>query len=106
MVADADAVVESIRGALEAELPQEAIWLQMSTIGEQGTERCVALAREHSVSFTDAPVLVTKEPAQKGELLIMEGAAETLALADVLGLDASWCSRRSAAGHSTFPTGR
>jgi len=70
MLADADAVIESMTGALAAELPDSAIWLQMSTIGERGTERCAELAREHELSFLDAPVLGTKAPAEKGELVI------------------------------------
>ncbi len=132
MLADADAVLESAEGALEA-VPAPGIWLQMSTIGEAGTERCIELAAEHGISFLDAPVLGTKQPAEQGELVIMasgpselrdrvgpvfetigkrtmwvgdagagtrlklatnswilaivEGAAETLALAEGLGLD-------------------
>lgn len=58
----------------------------MSTIGEQGTERCIEIARDHGVAFLDAPVLGTKQPAQEG---VTEGAAETIALAEGLGLDPS-----------------
>lgn len=133
MLADADAVLESTRAALEEEPAEGAVWLQMSTIGEQGTERCLALAEERGLAFVDAPVLGTKQPAEEAKLVIMaagprelrprlepifdaigqrtiwldevgsatrlkvavnswilsvvEGAAETLALAEGMGLD-------------------
>lgn len=73
MLADADAVIgamESEVGALST-VRDDAIWLQMSTIGERGTERCLELAAEHGVAFADAPVLGTKQPAQDGELVVM-----------------------------------
>ena len=54
MLADAEAVMSSVEGALQGE-----IWLQMSTIGEAGTERCRELADEHGLQLVDAPVLGT-----------------------------------------------
>ncbi|HET9074813.1 MAG TPA: NAD(P)-dependent oxidoreductase [Solirubrobacteraceae bacterium] len=132
MLSDADAVLESM-GQARAGAGSEVVWLQMSTIGEAGTKRCAALAAEHGLSFVDAPVSGTKQPAQEGKLVILasgsqdirdrvapvfdavgektiwageagagtrlklavnawllsaiEGAAETLALAEGLGLD-------------------
>src|SRR5438105_4753478 len=41
MLSDADAVLESATPALEA-LADGALWIQMSTIGIEGTERCAA----------------------------------------------------------------
>ena len=108
----------------------------MSTIGEQGTDRCIEIARDHGVGFLDAPVLGTKGPAEHGKLVdpglrpagsartrpadvrcrrteddlarrrpgagtrlklvanswvltVTEGTAETIALAEGLGLDPS-----------------
>ncbi len=132
IVSDAEAVLESVESALEA-IAEDAIWLQMSTIGEEGTERCIQLAADRGVAFVDAPVLGTKQPAEEGKLVVLasgdehlrervqpifdavsvrtlwvgaagsgtklklaintwvlavvEGAAETLALAEGLGLD-------------------
>ncbi len=134
MLSDADAVIESAGPALDAGA-DGAVWLQMSTIGEQGTNRCMEIAREHGVGFLDAPVLGTKQPAEEGKLVVLasgpgdlrggaqpvfdavgqktiwvgdagagtrlklvvnswvltvtEGAAETIALAEGLGLDPS-----------------
>lgn len=135
MLADTDAVIEAMDGdvgALSAP-PSGAVWLQMSTIGEDGFDRCAELASKLGVTLVDAPVLGTKKPAQEGKLVILasgpdelqerckpifeaigqrtmwigeagagtrlklctnswilaivEGAAETLALAEGLGLD-------------------
>ena len=135
MLSNADAVIETIEPALQ-DADSAVAWVQMSTIGEQGTERCIELAREHDVAFLDAPVLGTKGPAEQGKLVILasgphelrervqpvfdavgqktmwvddapgastrlklvvnswvvtvtEGAAETIALAEGLGLDPS-----------------
>jgi 3-hydroxyisobutyrate dehydrogenase len=135
MLSDADAVLavmDGEDGALAA-ASEGALWLQMSTIGLGGTERCAALAERHGLDFVDAPVLGTKQPAEQGALVVLasgqqalgdrvapvfdavgkrtmwvgdagdgtrlkiavnawivsvvEGAAETLALAEGLGLD-------------------
>jgi 3-hydroxyisobutyrate dehydrogenase len=70
MLADADAVISSAREALPA-AGQGAVWLQMSTIGEQGTDQCMELALAHDTAFLDAPVLGTKQPADEGKLVIL-----------------------------------
>lgn len=70
MLADSDAVVSSAREALPA-AREDAVWLQMSTIGEQGTDQCLELARAHDISFFDAPVLGTKQPAEEGKLVVL-----------------------------------
>ena len=76
MLADKDAVLSAVDGALPT--AADAIWLQMSTIGEQGTERCIALAREHELAFVDAPVLGTKQPAQEGKLVVLASGPDPL----------------------------
>jgi 3-hydroxyisobutyrate dehydrogenase len=53
-----------------------AIWLQMSTIGEDATHRCIQLANARGVGFVDAPVLGTREPAADGNLVILESGPE------------------------------
>jgi 3-hydroxyisobutyrate dehydrogenase len=136
MLADGDAVIECMtgeNGALSGQVADDAMWLQMSTVGEEATERCAELAREHELEFVDSPVLGTKQPAEEGTLVILasgpdhvherlarvldavgqrtmwvgsagngtklklatnswllaivEGAAETLALAEGMGID-------------------
>src|SRR5262249_6800204 len=56
MLSDTDAVIASIEPVV-GELGDDVIWLQMSTIGEAGHERCADLAREHGLTLVDAPVL-------------------------------------------------
>ncbi|HTV74058.1 MAG TPA: NAD(P)-dependent oxidoreductase [Candidatus Acidoferrales bacterium] len=73
-----------------ASMPPGAIWLQMTTIGVEGTERAIALAKQHrpDVVFVDAPVSGSKVPAEQGKLLILaSGPAATLdALAPVFSV--------------------
>jgi 3-hydroxyisobutyrate dehydrogenase len=135
MLSDADAVLDVVQDGVLAGAGDDAVWLQMSTIGIAGTERCAKLAGHHGLRFVDAPVLGTKQPAEQGDLIVLasgphdmaarlapildavgkrtmwvgeagmgtrlkiavntwilsvvEGAAETLALAEGLGLDPS-----------------
>jgi 3-hydroxyisobutyrate dehydrogenase len=70
MLSDSDAVLESAREALEV-LDDKALWLQMSTIGLAGTDRCAELAAEAGVTLVDAPVLGTREPAEQRKLVIL-----------------------------------
>ena len=78
MLADTDAVLETMSGVLEAELADGVVWLQMSTIGEEGTARCQALADERDLAFVDAPVLGTKQPAEEAKLVIMASGEREL----------------------------
>jgi 3-hydroxyisobutyrate dehydrogenase len=79
MLADADAVLAAMqgdRGGLAGARPG-SVWVQMGTIGEPGTARCIELAAEHTLDFVDAPVLGTKQPAAEGKLVVMaSGRAE------------------------------
>ncbi len=70
MLADDDAVIGAVERALEP-AADDVIWLQMSTIGEAGTDRCIELAQERSLTLFDAPVLGTKRPAEDGKLVIL-----------------------------------
>jgi 3-hydroxyisobutyrate dehydrogenase len=83
MVPTIAAIEETMPRTLSA-LPHGAIWLQMSTIGADGTERAIALAKEHrpDVVFVDAPVSGSRAPAEEGKLLIL--ASGPAAALDVL----------------------
>jgi 3-hydroxyisobutyrate dehydrogenase len=70
MLSDADAVIDAAQHALQS-VGEGAVWLQMSTIGEIGTERCAEIAGAHGVTLFDAPVLGTKQPAEQGKLVIL-----------------------------------
>jgi 3-hydroxyisobutyrate dehydrogenase len=77
MLADASAVLETIERALD-DVASDAIWLQMSTIGEEGTERCGRVASERGLAFVDAPVLGTKQPAIDAKLVVLASGDEHL----------------------------
>lgn len=101
MLADTDAVLESARHALASAGP-EVLWLQMSTVGEDGTDRCLALARELGVGFLDAPVLGTKQPAQDGALVVLASGAQELreraqTVFDAVGQKTIWVGEAGAA---------
>jgi 3-hydroxyisobutyrate dehydrogenase len=48
-----------------------AAWLQMSTVGIVAHERLAEIASERGVPLVDAPVVGTKQPAEKGELTVL-----------------------------------
>ncbi len=101
MLADADAVLESAASALENGA-EDAIWLQMSTVGERGTERCAELAGERGVALVDAPVLGTKQPAEQAKLVILASGEERLRervqpIFDAIGSKTIWVGELGAA---------
>ena len=83
MLTDADTVItvmECAEGALpvmaDSDQPNQPIWLQMSTIGEEATEWCTGLAGRYGVGFVDAPVVGTRQPAERGQLVVLESGPE------------------------------
>jgi 3-hydroxyisobutyrate dehydrogenase len=75
MLSDADAVLSAIEDAAGG-ARADAIWLQMSTIGEAGTERCAEVAEREGLTLIDAPVLGTKQPAEEGKLVVLASGPE------------------------------
>ncbi|MEO6501350.1 MAG: NAD(P)-binding domain-containing protein, partial [Jatrophihabitantaceae bacterium] len=67
---DADSVVDVMTAAIGS-MPDTAIWAQLSTIGLTGTTRVADLAARQGVSFVDAPMLGTKNPAETGKLVLL-----------------------------------
>jgi 3-hydroxyisobutyrate dehydrogenase len=78
MLSDADAVLAATEGddGWLAGAGEGVVWLQMSTIGEEGIGRCAALARERGIDLVDAPVLGTKQPAEQGKLVVLAAGSE------------------------------
>lgn len=56
--------------------PHHPLWVQMGTIGLEGTRRCAELANRHGVGFVDAPVLGTRQPAEEAKLVVLESGPE------------------------------
>ena len=68
VLADADSIVETVE---EVEFADGAVWIQMATVGVDGAERLLELAREKDVAFVDSPVLGTRKPAEEGKLVVL-----------------------------------
>jgi 3-hydroxyisobutyrate dehydrogenase len=75
VLTDADAVQSVVDERLLREAG-DAVWVQMSTVGLEGTARCAELAQEADVELVDAPVVGTKQPAEQGELTILASGPE------------------------------
>jgi 3-hydroxyisobutyrate dehydrogenase len=98
MLSDADAVLEVmigeggfLRGPEQAGL----IWVQMTTIGVPGTEHCAELAQRHGLTFVDAPVIGSRGPAVRGELIVLASGPHHAQIAvqplfDAVGKETIW----------------
>jgi 3-hydroxyisobutyrate dehydrogenase len=75
MLSDTTSVLESAEPALES-AGRDVIWVQMSTIGEAGIQRCQDLAERAGVALVDAPVLGTREPAEDKKLIVLASGPE------------------------------
>jgi 3-hydroxyisobutyrate dehydrogenase len=105
MLTDGEAVLAAMLGADGAlsRTGEECVWVQMSTIGEQATQRCIELAREAGVGFVDAPVSGTKQPAAEGKLVVMASGPQELRervqpVFDAVGGRTLWVSDEAGAG--------
>ena len=76
MLTAADAVLSLVDEAL-LEAAGDALWVQMGTIGLEGTARCAELAQRAGVELVDAPVLGTKQPAEKGALIVLASGPDS-----------------------------
>jgi len=76
MLSDAGAVEEAVGGDVLPALAEDGVWLQMSTVGTEWSDRLEKLAAERSVAYVDAPVLGTKQPAEQGALIVLASGPE------------------------------
>jgi 3-hydroxyisobutyrate dehydrogenase len=80
MLFDTAAVLDVIAAA--ADKASDAVWLQASTIGRDGTDRVAELATARGLRLVDAPVLGTKGPAEAGKLVsLLSGDPKDVAAA-------------------------
>ena len=77
MLADAD-VTEGVVGedGVLSGMKNGGVWLQTATVGAAGNERLAKLAEEQGVSYVDAPVLGTRQPAEQGQLVVLASGPE------------------------------
>jgi len=76
MLSDAGAVEEAVGGNVLPALAEDGVWLQMSTVGTEWSDRLEKLAAERGVAYVDAPVLGTKQPAEQGALIVLASGPE------------------------------
>ena len=69
MLPDADVVADVMRQAAPGLRAGQA-WAQTSTVGLTGVKHLARLAAEHDLLFVDAPVLGTRQPAERGVLTV------------------------------------
>ncbi|MFB9472838.1 NAD(P)-dependent oxidoreductase [Nonomuraea salmonea] len=75
MLSDGDAVHEAVTAAAPG-LRAGQVWAQMSTVGVAAVGRLAALAGRHGLTFVDAPVQGTRQPAEQGKLVILAAGPE------------------------------
>ncbi|ROQ17555.1 MULTISPECIES: NAD(P)-dependent oxidoreductase [unclassified Curtobacterium] len=67
---DTDAVIDVLEQAA-GDAPTDAVWVQASTIGVDGTETVVQLAAKYGITLVEAMMLGTKAPAEQGKLTML-----------------------------------
>jgi 3-hydroxyisobutyrate dehydrogenase len=102
MLADGPAVEQTLAQAVDS-FADGAVWLQVSTVGVDAEARLRRLAQERGLAYVDAPVLGTRGPAEKGELVVLASGAEELRervapVFDAIGKQTRWVGE---AGHGT-----
>ncbi|GGK82117.1 NAD(P)-dependent oxidoreductase [Mangrovihabitans endophyticus] len=85
-VADADAVLTVLadNSSLQAVMTDEVldattegtVWVQSSTIGVSETQAWAVRAAKAGVSLVDAPLLGTRGPAERGQLVVLASGAD------------------------------
>lgn len=76
MLPNAEVTAEVVGDGALGKLADGAVWIQIGTVGIEGSESLASLASERGVAFVDAPVLGTKEPAEAGELVVLASGPE------------------------------
>src|ERR687885_1907277 len=97
MLPDANSVAEAVGGEMSplSALAEDGVWVQTSTVGEEGSDRLAEVAAEYGVTYVDAPVLGTKEPAEEGQLIVLASGPEEVRercqpVFDAIGSNTLW----------------
>ena len=101
MLVDADVIEEAVTSDVLSALDEGGVWLQMSTVGEDGTKMLAEIANEHGVPYVDAPVIGTKQPAEQGQLVVLAAGPEevrerTEPIFDAVGSKIVWLGEAGA----------
>jgi 3-hydroxyisobutyrate dehydrogenase len=101
MLFDADSVREVMARALPA--MTESVWLQTSTVGIEGAAVLSRMAQQHGIGMVDAPVLGTRQPAEKGQLTVLASGPEPVRdtvkpVLDAIGARTVWVGEEPGEG--------
>jgi 3-hydroxyisobutyrate dehydrogenase len=86
MLFDTAAVLDVLAAA--SRHASDAVWLQASTVGQEGMLEVAALAAGRRIKLLDAPVMGTKGPAEQGTLVALVSGDETFVQAARPAIDA------------------
>jgi 3-hydroxyisobutyrate dehydrogenase len=100
MLTDGAAVkqVMTLPSGAFSRLPAGSIWVQMSTIGVEWSDRLAELSTQRGITFVDAPVSGSSRPAELGTLEILASGAGQVRprvepIFDALGRRTLWLDR-------------
>lgn len=102
MLYDADSTMATIeQGA--GSFRDDAVWVQHSTVGAEGSDWISDCAAQLGVALVDAPVLGTRQPAALGELVVLAAGAPALRprvqpVLDAVGSRTLWVGEEPGAG--------
>ncbi|MET7617339.1 NAD(P)-dependent oxidoreductase [Streptomyces sp. NPDC005408] len=87
-------VLTAMREASDGLAPG-TVWAQSATVGDAATAELADFARQRSLTFVDAPVLGTRQPAEAGELLVLAAGPDSTRAAlapvfDAVGRRTTW----------------
>ncbi|MEV5574569.1 NAD(P)-dependent oxidoreductase [Spirillospora sp. NPDC052269] len=114
-VADADVIVTMMTdGGIVTEVMTEAapqarvgaVWAQMSTVGLAAIGPLAELAVQHGLTFVDAPVQGSRQPAEEGKLVVLAAGPESARkvvqpVFDAVGQRTLWLGEDGAEGGGT-----
>ncbi|MFD0687425.1 NAD(P)-dependent oxidoreductase [Actinomadura fibrosa] len=105
MLTDGDTVLSAMTEAAPG-LREGQVWAQMSTVGVAAVPELAGFAAERGLTFVDAPVQGTKQPAEQGKLIILAAGPQDVraALEPVfgsVGAKTLWLAEDGASGAAT-----
>ncbi|QXJ26010.1 NAD(P)-dependent oxidoreductase [Actinomadura graeca] len=105
MLSDGGTVLSVLAEAADALRPGQ-VWAQMSTVGVAALGPLADLAAERGLTFVDAPVQGTRQPAEQGTLVILAAGPEEVRarlepVFGAVGQKTLWLGTDGAAGAAT-----
>jgi 3-hydroxyisobutyrate dehydrogenase len=70
MQKDGDSVLATMQAGI-GHFEPGALWVQLSTVGIEASERLARFAEQHGLVYFDAPVQGTRQPAEQGQLIVL-----------------------------------